>query len=59
MCCSKELPKNDPRIVAWEKYKQSEEYANNKRWCMNGDQFIESALWSAFLAGYEASKSES
>ena len=56
MCCSQELPKGDPRIIAWEKFKQSREYTNAHRWIPIGGQYIDGALWAAFLTGYEVAK---
>lgn len=31
------LPKNDPRLIAWEAYKQTEEFANTKKWAAHAE----------------------
>ena len=48
---AQKLPDNDPRIVAWEAYKQTEEYANTQRWASAIDH-TEGSLWAAFLEGW-------
>ncbi len=49
---SQQLPAHDPRMIAWEAFKSSAEYAEAKRWTTepggNG------ALWRAFIAGFNA-----
>jgi len=56
MCCSQELPKDDPRIIAWEQFKSTPEYENANKWAKSGPQYVEGSMWATFLAGYTAAK---
>jgi len=47
------LPKDDPRMIAWEQYKKSERYQNSKKWAAYPEH-VEGSLWDAFLFGYES-----
>jgi|GEM_PF-6406712 hypothetical protein len=47
------LPKDDPRIIAWEQYKKSERYQNSKKWAAYPEH-VDGSLWDAFLFGYES-----
>lgn len=47
------LPKDHPIMIAWEKYKSSDAYANSFRWAEH-EQHREGSMWAAFLAGYDA-----
>lgn len=56
------LPPDHPLMVAWEKYKASEDYANTRRWMITGvttgdDNLIVGQFWGAFMAGYNAGSS--
>ena len=53
-----QLPKNDPRIIAWEAYKETPEYANNKKWVQH-KVGVDGSLWAAFLVGYDTALSSS
>lgn len=44
------LSANDPRMVAWEQFKTTAEYANIKKWAGH-DEHVEGSLWAAFLVG--------
>lgn len=46
------LDRDDPRVVAWEAFKSTDEYENSVRWARN-PVHIEGALWAAFVAGFE------
>lgn len=46
-------PANDPLMVAWSEYKNSEEYANTKRWAAKPEH-ADGSLWAAFEAGFRA-----
>ena len=48
-----EVPRGDPRMVAWERYKQTEDYANTRRWAAHADH-VDGSLWAAFIEGFEA-----
>lgn len=48
-----QLPKDDPRGVAFAKYKETYDYANIKRWAAN-PAHTEVSLWAAFVAGMDA-----
>lgn len=43
------LPKDDPRLIAWEKYKQTDEFKNTIRWA---GVINVGSLWAAFLVGW-------
>ncbi len=51
------LPRDDPRIIAWEKYKKTTEYANARRWATN-PKHVDGSHWAAFLEGYTAATKE-
>jgi hypothetical protein len=56
--CSQALSSDDPRMIAWEKYKLTEEYANTRGWAQYA-QHVDGSLWAAFLVGYEAASGPS
>lgn len=41
---------DDPRMVAWEAYKATPEYANTRKWART--EHAEGSLWAAFLEGW-------
>ncbi len=47
------LDSSDPRMIAWEKYKNSEEYTSSRKWAAY-EQHVDGALWDAFIEGYKA-----
>jgi hypothetical protein len=47
------VPKADPLMVAWEAYRQTDDYANTKQWAIQADH-TEGSLWAAFMAGFQA-----
>ena len=55
MPTDQQLDPDDPRIVAWEKYKQTDDYANTREWALHQNH-ITGSLWAAFLQGYKAAK---
>lgn len=57
MAASAPLPEDHPMRVAWEEFSKSEECANAVRWATK-DRHTSGALWTAFVAGYEAAKKE-
>lgn len=57
------LPADDPRMIAWNKYTATEEYADAMRWALDtnvpGDRrqrYVDGALWAAFVAGFDAAE---
>ena len=53
-----EVDLDDPRRIAWEEYRQSEDYPNVRRWAVHGDN-VDGSLWSSFVAGFEAASKSS
>lgn len=53
------LPKHHPLMVAWEAYKETEEYVNSKKWAsaQYKDRHLEGSLWAMFMAGWQAHRS--
>jgi hypothetical protein len=47
------LPEDDLRIKAFDSYKQTEDYANAKKWA-SFPEHVDGSLWAAFIAGYQA-----
>jgi hypothetical protein len=45
------LKENDPRMIAWEEYKASDEYKNSRRWAAY-EAHTDGAMWAAFLQGW-------
>lgn len=48
---SRALGKDEPLMVAWEKYKTTDEYANTLKWAGKSN---EGQLWAAFTQGWLA-----
>lgn len=46
------VPKDAPVMVAWERYKQTEEYANTRKWAQT--EHVDGSLWAAFEEGFRA-----
>lgn len=66
------LPRGDSRVIAWNKYKATDAYANSLKWALARkyednrpiapEQCVsnaEGSLWAAFTAGFEAALNES
>ena len=58
-----ELPMTHPMRAAWETYKETDAFANARKWAVDRDAamtvsgrlgYVEGALWSAFYRGWEA-----
>ena len=47
------VPKTDPLMVAWEQFKQTEEYTNAKKWAAH-PEYLEGSLWAMFDNGFRA-----
>jgi hypothetical protein len=52
MSACQQLDNTDPRIIAWERHKKTETYANTVRWIEKGHYTGE--LWRTFVEGYES-----
>lgn len=40
-------------MQAWERYKATEDFANNRRWALN-EEHVDGSLWAAFYTGFFA-----
>ena len=49
------LPDDDPRVVAFAEYKDSEEYTNTFKWAFDS-RHRDGSLWAAFIKGWEAAE---
>jgi len=47
------LPSDDPRIIAWEAYKKTEDFENAKKWAAYKEH-VDGSLWTLFIAGWRA-----
>ena len=69
MTVSTALSKDDPLVIAWEAYRQTEEFDNSKRWAQTfhisntrdeptglrvDHPSLEGSLWAMFMAGWNA-----
>ena len=61
MSTSAPLPDNDPRVIAWNAYKATDDFANTRKWALDTNvqnnlrqQYVEGSLWASFLYGFEA-----
>lgn len=51
------VPNEHPLMKAWEAHKQTEEYANSKKWAAN-ERHVDGSLWALFEAGWRAAKAD-
>jgi len=51
MSVNVKLSDNDPRVVAFAKYKKTGEYANTRKWALDGC-YVDGSLWAAFVEGW-------
>lgn len=53
-----EVPLTHPMRAAWEKYKETDEYANARKWALHPDaeerQYVDGSMWAAFCEGWNA-----
>lgn len=47
------IPEDHPLALAWRAFKESDDFANAKRWAVI-EQHTDGALWHCFLKGFEA-----
>lgn len=45
------LKPNDPRLLAWEEYKKSDEYKNSRSWALH-EEHVDGSMWAAFIKGW-------
>ena len=56
------LPHDHPMLMAWNKYKETAEFANTKHWVSlpnnshNKGLYIDCSLWASFMAGWNAAQ---
>jgi hypothetical protein len=55
MAVMQQVPGDDPLMVAWNRYKETEAFANTKRWS-TVPQHVDGTLWAAFVAGFRAAQ---
>jgi len=48
------VPDNDPGKMAWEEWKQTDDYANTRKWALHPTH-VDGSLWHAYWSGYQAS----
>lgn len=47
-----EIPRTHPMRAAWEDYKQTDEYANTRKWARDVAH-VDGSLWAAFCEGWK------
>lgn len=53
MSASQPVPANSPVMVAWDAYKETDQFANAKRWALTPEH-TDGSLWAAFYEGFYA-----
>ena len=57
-----EVPLTHPMRAAWETYKDTDAYANVRKWAIHKEAgergYVDGSLWTAFVAGWEAALTE-
>lgn len=56
MPVSTPVPENDPLMIAWNAYKETEEYANTKKRYGKLPQSADGSIWASFMAGFNAGR---
>ena len=55
-----EVPLTHPMRAAWEKYKETDEYANSRKWALHPEaadrQYVDGSMWAAFCAGWHTAQ---
>jgi hypothetical protein len=49
------VPKGHPLIVAWDAWKQTDGFANTRKWA-HVEEHLEGSLWAAFMEGWLAAE---
>lgn len=52
---SRAVPEDHPLMVAWNAYKETEDFANAKKWAVHAEN-TDGSLWAAFMAGFAAAE---
>ena len=52
-----EVPLTYPMRAAWEKYKDTDDYVNARKWATH-DLHADGSLWAAFCKGWDAAHAE-
>ncbi len=58
MSCSTPVPSDHPLMIAWNAFKETEDFANGKAWSLRGEEYLDGAFWTAFMAGFQARNAE-
>jgi hypothetical protein len=56
MSTEQRLQANHPLMREWTAYKQTEEYANSRKWAQQ-EAHVDGSMWAAFMAGWMAHES--
>lgn len=51
------LPDDDPLMIAWKAYKETDEYKNIRNWASHPSH-VDGSLWASFVQGYRAAAPE-
>lgn len=51
MSAAYKLPDNDPRIIAWKHFQETDEFKNACKWALTEEHLVGS-LWAVFIAGH-------
>jgi len=51
----RQLPEDDPLMIAWKEYKQLPRYGTTRKWALH-EKHVDGSLWAAFSAGYIAAR---
>lgn len=57
MTASSMIPKDHPCRIAWNSYKETDEYKNTRKWALH-DEHVDGSLWAAFENGFRAALNE-
>jgi hypothetical protein len=48
---------DEPVMVAWNAYKETESFANTRKWAVD-ERHVEGSLWAAFERGFAAASAK-
>ena len=54
MPIERQVRDDEPLMIAWHAYQQTEEYANTLHWYGKEGQSPDGTIWAAFMAGFQA-----
>lgn len=52
-----QVSENNPMLIAWNKYKASDEYQNSRNWAKH-EEHVDGSMWASFVIGWNASGEE-